>query len=243
MAKKIFVYIGSRNDESSLMKYVNKVIEKIKEKEPTFEVDFFKAADTDINQSTGCKTCFNKGFCPQDELDNDKMDIIKNKLLESDFIIWGSPVYSHNVSGDMKALIDRLTYWAHLFRLVGKPGMVFASGTNGLNHVLDYQEKILAYLGVITVDKVSVVSGLENLEINTKENAQNIIDYTLEKTSIKSNDLTEGAFLTFRYIFSEYAKDNVEYMYWKNNGLFDCSSFQELLDKSNSLVLQNQIIR
>ncbi|KAF0818856.1 hypothetical protein KIS4809_2147 [Bacillus sp. ZZV12-4809] len=228
--KKIFVYIGSRNDESTLTIYLKKLIERLKEVDSDIHIDLHTASSTNINHSTGCKNCFTKGYCNQDQLVEDNMDKIKNQLLNADFIILGSPVYSHNVSGDMKAFIDRLAYWGHLFRLAGKPGMFFASGTNGLNYVLSYMEKVMNYMGVVGVGRVSLIPDPALFD-DIEDNIESIIAYTRGDKEVKSNDTIEAAFLSYRFLFNNYPKDHAEYLYWKNNGLFECENFVEYLDK------------
>lgn len=52
------------------------------------------------------------------------MDEIKRKILQSDLIVLGSPVFMNNVSGQMKAFIDRMFLWMHAMRLIGKPFIV-----------------------------------------------------------------------------------------------------------------------
>ena len=59
---------------------------------------------------------------------------LKNEILECDFLIINSPVYSLNVSSDIKILIDRISPWSHIFRLLGKPGMTVTMGS-GRGHL------------------------------------------------------------------------------------------------------------
>ncbi|QFK72954.1 flavodoxin family protein [Pradoshia sp. D12] len=229
--KKVFVYIGSRNDNSILYTYLNRLIENISLQDESIKFTIYKAYETNIFHSTGCKSCFTKGKCPQDQLHNDRMEEIKRELLESDFVILASPVYSHNVSGDMKAFIDRLSYWGHLFRLAGKPGLVVASGGNGLNHVLDYLEKVSTYMGIITIGRVSAISGAEIKEEDIANNTHAILKHLKEEIVTESNDALEAAFLSFKWIYENYPEDHVEHIYWRENGFFECDSFQEVLDK------------
>ncbi|MRX74018.1 hypothetical protein GJU40_17970 [Bacillus lacus] len=54
----------------------------------------------------------------------------------------------------MKAVVERLSYWGHLFRLAGKPCIVMATAdTNGVNIVSDYLEKVANVMGLNVVDK------------------------------------------------------------------------------------------
>ena len=104
--KKIFAYVGVVKKDSSLtVEYIHQIVDKLKEE---VELELFTAEDITIENCRGCLNCFINGICPLDKKDN--FCKIKEKIKESDFIILGSPVYFHNVSGWMKTFIDRLTY-------------------------------------------------------------------------------------------------------------------------------------
>ncbi|WP_456028107.1 flavodoxin family protein [Bacillus cereus] len=231
MKKKVFVYVGSRNPESRLTLYIKKMLDKLNQIND-IEYDLFTADKTNINHSTGCKSCFNKGICDLEKNPEDHMELLKKKMLEADFIILASPVYSHNVSGDMKALVDRLSAWCHLMRLAGKTGIVLASAeSNGAIHVLNYLEKIACYLGINVIEKIGIV----NIDSSSEEKFEEYIDlisqYLSDKQIVKSNEKLEGVFRTMQYIFANYPEDHVEHLFWKNNGLLECNNFQEVLDK------------
>jgi multimeric flavodoxin WrbA len=160
------------------------------------------------------------------------MGILKEKMLEADFIILASPVYSQNVSGDMKAFIDRISYWCHLMRLAGKPGAVVASaGSNGYIQVLDYLEKVSCYLGMNVIERIAVIETNSSSEEKFEEYVDSIYEYLSDKKIVTSNSNLEAVFEGMKWIFSNYPEDHVEYLFWKNNGLLECNSFQEVLDK------------
>jgi multimeric flavodoxin WrbA len=61
--------------------------------------------DRKINYCTGCGTCINgEKSCPQ----KDDMADILTKMISSDVIVMGTPVYFYTMCGQMKTLIDRL---------------------------------------------------------------------------------------------------------------------------------------
>ncbi|ANC11238.1 MULTISPECIES: flavodoxin family protein [Bacillus cereus group] len=244
MKKKVFAYIGSRNPKSSLTLYVKNLLDKLN-KINDIEYDLFTADKTNINHSTGCKNCFNKGICDLDKKPGDHMEVLKKKMLEADFIILASPVYSHNVSGDMKALIDRLSSWCHVMRLAGKSGIVLASAdSNGEIPVLNYLEKICCYLGINIVEKIGIVKMNPSSEERFEEYISLISQYLSDKQIVKSNEALEVVFKTMQYIFANYPEDHVEHLFWKNNNLLECNNFQEVLDKQLVFqdVLDTQVI-
>ncbi|MEI4603322.1 flavodoxin family protein [Bacillus thuringiensis] len=236
MKKKVFAYVGSRNPQSRLTLYVERMLTNLAQKNEV-DYDLYTADKTNINHSTGCKNCFNAGFCELDKKIDDHMDIIKQKMLEADFIILASPVYSHNVSGDMKALVDRLSYWCHLMRLAGKPGIVVASAeSNGSIQVLSYLEKIACCLGISVIERIGVVQADSSSEERFVEYIDLISKYLTGEEIVKSNQSLEKFFKTMQWVYSKYPEDHVEHLFWKNNGLLECQDFQEVLDKQLVLV-------
>jgi multimeric flavodoxin WrbA len=78
-----------------------------------------------VDYCLSCLNCFQKGVCPLDSRDD--MPILKKKLLESDILFIGSPVYMGEMSGLMKSVVDRLSYWGHRYELAGKPAAIFTT--------------------------------------------------------------------------------------------------------------------
>ena len=66
----------------------------------------------------GCKQCFAKGeeFCPL----NDDRDVLIEKMMASDGVVFASPNYSFQVSATMKMFLDRLGFVFHRPRFFGK---------------------------------------------------------------------------------------------------------------------------
>lgn len=98
---KIVVLTGSphRNGTSSYL--ANKFIEGAIE--AGHEVTRFDAAFEDVHPCMACGTCKTDNKC----VFNDSMCKIYDKLLESDAIIFVTPMYSHGVTAQLKAVIDR----------------------------------------------------------------------------------------------------------------------------------------
>jgi multimeric flavodoxin WrbA len=73
------------------------------------ETELITLAGKRIEPCTGCRVCRDKGKdCPID----DDLKPIFDRMLASDGIILGSPVYVGSATAQVKALIDRVTYWA-----------------------------------------------------------------------------------------------------------------------------------
>ena len=67
------------------------------------EIEMVDLAELDIEFCAGCNKCLFKPMCSI----SDDMDELKQKMLEADGIILGSPDYFSNVTARMKNFIDR----------------------------------------------------------------------------------------------------------------------------------------
>lgn len=230
--KKVFAYVGSRNLESNTLKNTLKIVQKIKENYPdSFEIEIVTPNELHIAASTGCRTCFNQGFCPNEEKNIDDSAELKNKLLDADFIILASPVYSHNVSSDMKAVVERLSYWGHLFKLAGKSGIVMATAdSNGVHFVSDYLEKVANVMGINVIDKLSITTNSPIKETYLEELVESIHDFAYNLEDIEVDDRAELSFQTYKKMYQSLPLTMAEPKYWYENGLFEHDSLQSYVD-------------
>lgn len=232
--KKIFVYIGSRaGKESSTFKYIYEVLNKTIESvgKDKVNIDLYMPSNCKINSCMSCNKCFFYGRCPQDK--NDDMEIIKSKMIKADFIILASPVYLHNVSGDMKIFIDRIAYWSHLLRLAGKVGIAVVTSTgNGLDLTANYIHKVMTYMGIKVVGKFGVIPYDNNKDIiNSIESCSNIIKDYINGKNVESDNILEKLFTANKISIEAQSELNTaEYRYWNESGLIKCNSFEEVLD-------------
>ena len=68
------------------------------------EVDFITLKDTQISFCKGCLVCQQTGKCVIKE----DVTKIMDKVIDSDIVVWATPIYYYEMSGQMKVLIDRL---------------------------------------------------------------------------------------------------------------------------------------
>ena len=84
--------------------------------------------DKDIKPCDGCRSCIKTGKCHI----KDDMQEIYPKFLDTDGIIWGTPVYFYSVTAQAKILIDRLYAFYRKGILANKVGGVISvAGTGG----------------------------------------------------------------------------------------------------------------
>ena len=67
------------------------------------QVEFLSLKDQQIAFCKGCLACQKLGKC----VINDDAIAIADKMCESDVIVWATPIYYYEMSGQMKTLIDR----------------------------------------------------------------------------------------------------------------------------------------
>ncbi|BCZ44262.1 hypothetical protein psyc5s11_03290 [Clostridium gelidum] len=235
--KEIFVYIGTRTGrESNTFKYISEVLNKTFESvgRENIKVSLYTPHSSKINNCQGCLNCFANGECHQDK--NDDMKIIKEKMLSADFVIFASPVYFHNVSGDMKIFIDRISYWSHLLRLSGKAGIAIATSCgNGLEVTVNYIHKVMTHMGIKVVGEFGVIPYNVNEQFsNSIEKCSSIISEYLTSKKIESDNALELLFKANKIAIEAQSElDSPEYRYWNESGLIECNTFEEVLSIMN----------
>lgn len=116
-------------------------------------------SERNLGLCRGCKACFVRGEerCP---LKGDR-DVLIEKIMTSDGVVFASPNYSFQVSAIMKMFLDRLGFLFHRPRFHGKTftGIV-VQGFYGGGKVLKYLEFVGLGLG-FNVVKGSCITALE----------------------------------------------------------------------------------
>ncbi len=68
------------------------------------EIDFISLRGKSIGFCTGCLACQECGECV---IKDDALEITE-RVLEADVVVWATPIYYYEMSGQMKTLIDRM---------------------------------------------------------------------------------------------------------------------------------------
>lgn len=119
------------------------------------ETEMIDLCDVRVTPCTACEGCSFNGIC----VFEDDLPAIVERMKEADGLVFASPVYIDNVSGQMKIFFDRLADAIHYQVLAGKYGCSVASThTSGGDEVVAYQNHVLNYLGVIAVGGLSVAT-------------------------------------------------------------------------------------
>ena len=99
-----------------------------------------------VNFCQGCtKTCHSTGKCFQTD---DDFDRILTVMLSADGIIFATPNYCFNVTGQMKALLDRCTFPLHCGKFQGKYCATVVTAGGSDNEIVEkYLYSILTQFG------------------------------------------------------------------------------------------------
>jgi multimeric flavodoxin WrbA len=161
-------------------------------------------------------------------------------LLDADLIILGSPVYAHQISGQMKTVIDRLSYWLHLLPLAGKPGLAISTtASTGEMEILNYLVKMMHPMGLKPIGAYNVFAHFQGQFYNEREverraekAAESAAKYLNGEKQIKSTPSFEELFRVMKesIIQNRFYKPG-EYKYWVEHGQMEAKTYQELLDR------------
>ncbi|MBD5586059.1 flavodoxin family protein [Clostridium botulinum] len=240
--KKIFAYVGSQKGKNSYTwKLTKNILEQvISLSDGEIQYNLISPDQIKINFCASCKCCFENGFCPQDDFDS--MESIKEDMLQSDLIILASPVYAHNVTGNMKVFIDRLTYWMHIFRLAGKLGVTIStSDSNGNEYINKYLNKFMQYCGINVICNFKAIQMINPLTTNNTFNNLDIMpisylicDYLINNHQISATDFQETLFQNLKSYMLTLKENNIpssETKYWEEHGYFNADSYNTILFK------------
>lgn len=102
---KITVLMGSPNKKGS----TNLLIESFQKGalEKGHDVEVIDIAHKNIHPCTGCVACGYEGPCVQ----KDDMYEVRDQILNSDMIVFASPLYYYGMSAQLKTVIDRFCFF------------------------------------------------------------------------------------------------------------------------------------
>lgn len=149
---KILTVLGSPHDNNSNTKaLVTDFIEDVASAGLQLEHEIISLGKKQVLPCKGCWNCTYKRPCPI----KDDLEEIKLKMIECDMLILASPVYTNQVTAQMKAFFDRLYTWCHIYPLLGKYSLsVVTTGNDGHKPTGQFLEKMLATYGTFSFGTV-----------------------------------------------------------------------------------------
>ena len=138
------------------------------------ETEIVFLSDYHLEICRGCKLCTDKGeeLCPL----KDDRDSLLAKLFAADGVVFATPNYSYNVSGQMKVFLDRLAFALHRPRCFGKAytSIVVEAIYRG-REIIKYLDFVAWGLG-FNVAKGSLLKSLEPLTEKVRRKNEKAID-------------------------------------------------------------------
>jgi multimeric flavodoxin WrbA len=196
------------------------------------ESEIVVLSDHQLGTCRGCKLCFEKGeeSCPL----KDDRDVLIEKLMASDGVVFASPNYSFDVSAIMKIFLDRLGFVFHRPRFFGKTfTSIVAQGIYRGHKIVKYLDFVGKGLGFNTV-KGTYFTALEPMTEKEKRK----IDRALARQSRRFHEsLMKPAFpapplfmlMGFRMgrtsMRLELDERSYDYRYYNDKGWFESDYF------------------
>lgn len=196
------------------------------------ECEIVALSDHRLGTCQGCKLCFEKGeeFCPL----KDDRDVLIEKLMTSDGVVFASPNYSFHVSAIMKIFLDRLGFVFHRPRFFGKTfTSIVAQGIYGGHKIVKYLDFVGKGLGFNTV-KGACFKAFEPM--TTKEKQR--MDKALARQSRRFHESLMGPAYPVPPLFMlmafrmgrtsmklELDERSFDYRYYRDKGWFESDYF------------------
>jgi multimeric flavodoxin WrbA len=156
MVKLLGLSGSPRGEQSRTLRLVNAVMSGAADAGASCEV--VDVSSLDLAFCLGCGVCYASGEC----IHADEFPLLLEKMLESDGIVLGSPVYVNSVTAQLKLVLDRLADAIHCQMFEGKYGCsVATAGGSHAQEVVLYLNDVLQILGATTVGGVGVVLGAD----------------------------------------------------------------------------------
>ncbi len=121
MMKKILGIMGSPRKKGNTHILISKILEGAKSEGAKGDILFLN--DLTIQECDGCHRCWRGTECSKE----DDMNRLYPKIIESDGIVFGTPVYWYGPTALMKGFIDRFVYFncpENRKKIRGKPAVL-----------------------------------------------------------------------------------------------------------------------
>ncbi|MEW6657512.1 MAG: NAD(P)H-dependent oxidoreductase [Thermodesulfobacteriota bacterium] len=205
--------------------------------EEGFALEEIFLSQQQIEYCTGCAVCLEKGAC---WIRDDHKGVVK-RLLDADAVILASPVYFHQVTGQMKTFLDRSLGYGHRPRGTWKPGLaVSVSAGWGETQVAQYLAGLLGVYGAFAVGQLTAIAvgpgafwGKEAVEARAGDLARDLARAVKEGRRYPPTDRD----LDYWHFMGGLIKENRDFMkadfeHWQKLGILD--SLEAYIGQSRS---------
>ncbi|MGY5864400.1 MAG: NAD(P)H-dependent oxidoreductase [Candidatus Thorarchaeota archaeon] len=247
---KILAICGSHRKGNSYS-----VLSKISEHYPHIDYELLMLKDTNLEDCRGCYTCVLRGeqFCPL----KDDRDLVIQKMLDADGVVFQSPVYVNNISSLMKSFMERFGYVSHRPLFFGKPAIVMAvCGGFGADEANQYMDDIFSSFGfnIVASPELKVATKSDNENSYNLQLTSQAFDSLISKIENGKIDPPSMRQLVMFYIFKmlsesqkdyyvadyEYYKDKPEFPYDRNIGFLKTKMAKQAASSSVKDMMKNR---
>jgi multimeric flavodoxin WrbA len=166
--------IGSPRKKGNTSLLVREVLKGAEEKGAAHKLLFLN--DTVIRECDGCHCCWKGKECSK----ADDMNQIYHTIIESDIIVFGTPVYWYGPTAIMKAFIDRFVYFncpENRLKIKGKSAVLVVpfeeENPAAADLLITFFEKSLHYLEINLTGKIIVPGVTKPGEVKNKKSVMN----------------------------------------------------------------------
>ncbi|HVN53520.1 MAG TPA: flavodoxin family protein [Anaerolineaceae bacterium] len=151
--KNVTAFVGSagkKNTYRAVVQFLNNLQEL-----GDVETEIVMLSNYRLEFCRGCRLCFEKGeaFCPL----KDDRDVLFDKISASDGVVFATPNYAWDMSGMMKAFLDRFGFTLHRPRYFGKAFTSIVTQAVGRgDRIVDTLDFTAAGLGFNTLKGMTV---------------------------------------------------------------------------------------
>lgn len=239
---KIAVLMGSprKKDSYTICKEIE---ETITMKNQGVEFEYIFLGDYKIMECKGCSLCFQKSetMCP---CKGDDVEILKQKLIESDAIVVASPVYAYQVPSPLKKVIDRFSYLFHRQEMIAKPTLIVVTTDGGGSKAVEkYLKMTLSGWGMDIVGNVQIIApmyfetrtptgawGFDKSYYQKRKNDIVRMSNHLYSRMISEEKKTPSFYdiFMFQCLRSKTYTSDADYRFWKEKNWMDSNYFYEV---------------
>lgn len=161
--KKILLINASNRKKTTyhLLKSIENIL-----RSKGYETEVISLSDYKIDFCKGCEVCVLKGKC----FVKDDSTMLMKKIIDSDGLVIGTPVYLNNMSGILKTFIDRTCSWFHRSEITQKPTLLVANTQgSGIENTLNSLKEVMIQWGVALSGTISRNGRSINKSITEKE--------------------------------------------------------------------------
>jgi len=170
IANRILGVIGSPRKNGNTHILVSRILDGAEKMGATTETLFLN--DLNIRECDGCHICWKGKQCSK----KDDMHQVYPKIIKSDVIIFGTPVYWYGPTALMKCFIDRFVYFncpKNRAKIRGKAAVIAVpfeeNNPQTASLLVKFFEKTLRYLEMNLIGKILVPGVSRRGDISRKE--------------------------------------------------------------------------